>query len=155
MKTINLTQGQVALVDDDMFDYLNQWKWYALKNFNTYYAARNSKREDNRKDEKRVTLLMHHYVIGFPLANLKTDHLDGNGLNNQRDNLKIKTHQQNIQNQQSHRNGRLVGATLRKGYKSKPWQSKTTVNGVQKHIGDFATEQEAHDACMEVLRRKL
>ncbi len=39
-KLIPLTQGKVTIVDDADFDWLNQWKWYAFKNRNTWYAGR-------------------------------------------------------------------------------------------------------------------
>lgn len=40
MRKIPLTQGKFALVDDADFDWLNQWKWYALKTKTTFYAVR-------------------------------------------------------------------------------------------------------------------
>lgn len=94
MKTITLTQNQVALVDDDIFNYLNQFKWFAKKHHSTFYAVRNIRKENG----KQTALYLHHLVIGKPIKPLEIDHIDLNGLNNQRTNLQIVTHQQNRQN---------------------------------------------------------
>lgn len=89
-KEIQLTQGKVALVDDDWFDYLSQWKWFCDKGI---YAAR-SKRKDNGKQE---TIYMHAVVANTPKG-MNTDHIDMNGLNNQSYNLRVCTKSQNMGN---------------------------------------------------------
>ncbi len=87
-KNIPLTQGQYAIVDDADFDWLNQWRWHF--NRTTGYAS--------RRDRKGMrTILMHRLIIGAPTGS-QTDHVDGDGLNNQRHNLRICTASQNQQN---------------------------------------------------------
>lgn len=151
MKTIKLTQGQEALVDDIMFDYLNQWKWYAQKDNNTFYAMR----KHYTPEGKRMPQLMHHLIIGItrlPInLRLHTDHKDGNGLNNQRDNLRIVPARKNTQNKEIHRNGRLVGCSLKNDKKRKKrWRAEIQINGKRKFLGYFATEQEAHEMYIAV-----
>lgn len=92
MKLIPLSRGLFAQVDDDMFDYLNQWKWYAHKHGNTYYARRN-----DYKNGKQKTLRMHNLIIN-KRSGMQTDHRDHNGLNNQRYNLREATTAQNQYN---------------------------------------------------------
>lgn len=139
MKEIKLTQGKVALVDDCDFEYLNQWKWYAHKSIrgvNLYYAKRNSK-ELNRK-----TIFMHHVVIGKPSSGLVTDHIDGNGLNNQRNNLRIVTQRVNSQNNHNTQTSSFVGVTFHK--QTKKWQAQIKINGKSKYLGLFNKEEDAH-----------
>ena len=57
-KIIPLTQGKVAIVDDEDYEYLNQFKWYADKNTNTFYAARGV-----YENGKKKTLLMHTQLL--------------------------------------------------------------------------------------------
>ena len=123
MKQIFLTQGKVTLVDDADFNFLNQFKWYAAKDRNTFYAIRS-----NYSNGKH-TILMHHLIVGKPPKGMTTDHLDGNGLNNQRSNLKIKTNRQNQQNRKEHRDGKLPGTKFDKRAKNKPWSARIQING--------------------------
>lgn len=94
MKEIVLTKGQVALVDDEDFERLNSVKWHARKKRNTFYALRCITVGPNNK---RKTQYMHQMLIECP-EGMETDHVDGNGLNNQKDNLRIVTKRQNQQN---------------------------------------------------------
>lgn len=116
MKKIALTQGKFALVDDDMFEYLNQWKWYCNRNKiypNKMYAAR-------RKTigyYKSKIILMHREILNYN-GKKNVDHIDGFGLNNQRRNLRICEVAQNIRNQKLHKNNTS-------GYKGVIWFKPT------------------------------
>jgi len=91
-KEIILTQGKVAIVDDDMYDYLNQFKWHAVKQSGKFYARRHIK-----SSNPNIKILIHRDVMK-PEKGFVIDHIDGNTLNNQKDNLRICTHAQNIRN---------------------------------------------------------
>lgn len=97
MKTIPLTRGQVASVDDEDYERVNAVKWYAQKNRNTWYAQRGS--QTCRYDFMR----MHHFILGIP-SSVIVDHKDGDGLNNTRANLRISSRSLNGQNRHSSRN---------------------------------------------------
>lgn len=88
MKTIILTQSQSTIVDDD-FEYLNNFKWRAMKQKHTFYACRTIKSEGRNK-----TVLMHRIILNIPKG-MEGDHVDGNGLNNQKTNLRTATVSQN------------------------------------------------------------
>ncbi len=91
MKEIILTQGQVALVDDEDFEYLNQWKWHAQRitsSDHLWYA----------KTVMDGCPVMMHRVLLLPSHGWSVDHIDGDGLNNRRANLRLATHQQNMMN---------------------------------------------------------
>jgi hypothetical protein len=66
-KEIKLTKNQVALVDDEWFDYLNQWSWYAAKWRGNYYAVRRD--PATTKGGKRPMVPMHRVIAGAPDGN--------------------------------------------------------------------------------------
>lgn len=93
MKEIELTQGMVALVDDEDFERLNAVKWCVHKGKRTFYAVRHLSRAMGHG-----LIQMHNVVAGDPPPGLERDHRDGNGLNNQKENLRLCTTQQNQMN---------------------------------------------------------
>lgn len=93
MREIELTQGHVALVDDEDFDAVNQYQWHALASGSTYYARRNHVNEDGT----RAMLILHRVLMNAP-DDMEVDHEDGNGLNCQRYNMRLATHSQNKMN---------------------------------------------------------
>jgi HNH endonuclease len=93
MKTVPLTQGKVALVDDADYEEISRYKWFAAKLKGIWYAHRTETRPDNRS----VTVRMHRYLMNA-LPGQKIDHKDRNGLNNQRDNLRLCSYAQNAAN---------------------------------------------------------
>ena len=102
MKQIALTQGKVALVDDADFEWLTQWKWYTRKEKNTYYAVRtiitSLIKSSSNPNRKRILLPMHRDIMNAPKGK-DTDHINHNGLDNRRCNLRICSRSENNQNQ--------------------------------------------------------
>jgi hypothetical protein len=90
MKTIELTQGLVAIIDDIDFEEVALKKWCAVKNRNVWYAV-------NGKGEKKMFM---HRLILRAIKGQKVDHRDGNGLNNQRANIRLASASQNGANRQ-------------------------------------------------------
>ena len=113
MKEIQLTQGKVALVDDDMYEYLNQWKWYANNMNGKFYAIRNHRENKG----KQIKIAMHRLIIK-PDKYMLIDHLDGNSLNNQKNNLRICTNSQNLMN-------RLIYINNKSGFKGVYWNKRS------------------------------
>lgn len=146
-KAIPLSQGKFALVDDADFDWLSQWKWYALKQPNTYYACR-----DVRINGKRKTIWMHRLINGTP-DDLLTDHINGDGLDNQRANLRSVTHQDNMINCARHVSGsskyRGVSWHIRQGC----WIAQITVDRKNHYLGRFGTEDAAYAAYLAARAR--
>ena len=93
-KRIPLTHGQLALVDDKWFDYLNQWNWQARWNKPTksYYASRTNGTKPNRG-----TITMHRVIMRTP-NDLEVDHVNHDTLDNREYNLRNVTHAQNALN---------------------------------------------------------
>ena len=89
MKLIPLTQGKFTIVDDEDYDYLMQWKWCTNTNNNTFYAVRMY---------KDIHYSMHRVIMKVINQLEYIDHLDFNGLNNQKSNLRKVTCSENMQN---------------------------------------------------------
>lgn len=89
MKTIQLTQGFVAMVDDEDYEWLSKFKWCAKKDGGRVYANR-----ARRANGKPSTVTMHQEIMKTS-PGVRGDHIDGNGLNNQRSNLRTATQTQN------------------------------------------------------------
>jgi len=139
-KQIPLTQNQVALVDDSDYERLSQFKWYAWKpgNRRTFYAVRGIALPNG----KRGVSYMHREIVNAPSGEA-VDHRDGNGINNQRSNLRIATQRQNSYNQSGRKTStsRFKGVS---GYRSRPqWRARIMVNGKEHHLGHFNTEFDA------------
>ena len=136
MKQIPLTQGKCAIVDDDRYEYLNQWKWYAVAHGGTYYAVRRVT-VASRKGKKRGTIFMHRVVLKTP-EKTYTDHKNHNGLDNRIMNLRPCTTAQNQCNQKPR-----IGCTSKhKGvHRTKyGWRAQIWHNGKSGFLGHFKDE---------------
>jgi hypothetical protein len=117
MKLISLSKGKAyAIVDDEDFDYLNQWKW----KFNKGRAMRNQHigtvgnwRDGKRKDK---AVLMHRVIMGEP-EGMDVDHENRNALDNRKANLRICTHAENRRNNKIYSNNTI-------GYKGVYWDKR-------------------------------
>src|SRR6266576_5977344 len=99
MKEIELTQGYVALIDNEDFDWINQHKWNTLTG---YY---------NKKYAFNTTAgLMHRFILDTP-PDMEVDHKDGNTLNNQRSNIRNCTKSQNLMNKKKYGKGKYKGVS--------------------------------------------
>ena len=143
MKEIFLTQGKVALVDDEDFERLNQFKWQAVKNGKTIYGTRS---------KQQCIIYMHHEIIGKPPKGFETDHGNGNGLDNQRYNLKFVTHRQNCQNKKNgkKKTSQYPGVCWKK--RTRKWQVGIQINGKNKHLGYFVDEKKAFEVYEQAVK---
>lgn len=138
MREIVLTNKQIALVDDDDFEQLNQFRWHPVNRRSTAYAARNY--WDSHKKQS-VTVQMHSDIIETP-AGLKVDHKNGNGLDNRRDNLRLCTNSQNLCNRPAtkHNTSGYKGVRL---YRGKTILASIRKDGKFYHLGTFPTFEDA------------
>lgn len=133
MREIKLTRGKVALVDDEDFEFLNQWKWCAHKEHKNgnYYAYRTL----NLSKTKKVTIIMHRVIAGLKNSNIHIDHINGNGLDNQRSNIRVCTNAQNLMNKGSYKNNStgLKGVYSKFGY----YVARIRHQGNEVYLGKF------------------
>ena len=140
VKEILLTRGMVTLVDDEDYEYLNQVKWFAHPHGKTAYVHRNIPKQENHK---RTTIKMHR-IIMVPTPGKEIDHIDGNGLNNQKSNLRLVTHRENGQNRHQKKSSRFPGVCWSK--RGKNWIARIKIKGKSKHLGTFNNEEKAFEA---------
>lgn len=144
MKLIKLNRGFNTQVDDDDYDFLNQWKWTVAKRKSIYYAVRT-------EFNSGKGILMHREILGVD-KNHRVDHIDMDGLNNQRSNLRICTSSQNAMNGYG-KNGssKYRGVSIRKRVPCKKdplglrkrYIARIMVNRKEIFLGKFNSEKEA------------
>lgn len=132
MKQIPLTKGKFALIDDDDYGAVSQHSWC----FQGRYAF-------SRINGKNVS--MHRFINKTP-ANLDTDHINGNELDNRKANLRSATRKQNIMNarKRSGTSSKYKGVCWNN--RDRKWQAKIKVGEIRLHLGYFSTEQDAAQA---------
>lgn len=129
------------MVDDCDFKRLNQFKWYAHKRHNIFYAARMARFSDG----KRYAIHMHHEIIGTPPCGFMPDHRNGQGIDNRRKNLRFVTNRQNQQNQKNYKStSKFPGVCWDKARQK--WKAAIQINKKTKHLGRFINEKKASEA---------
>lgn len=124
-KEIPLTQGKVALVDVEDYDYLMQWKWQADKHKNgRFYAKR-------RMQKKNI--YMHRGILNTPKG-IDTDHVNKDGLDNRRSNLRICSRSQNMMNRGKTNNNISGYKGIHWDKERKKWGVEITINYEKKHL---------------------
>lgn len=137
MKEIMLTGGHVAVVDDDNFETFSRFSWYpVIGRSGVIYATKKHKQ------------LMHKLVFCVEASQL-VDHINGNGLDNRRNNLRACSKSQNTTY------ARKIRSTNTSGFRgvcpfrdsqTNPWRASITVGGKQNHLGLFTNPIDADKA---------
>jgi hypothetical protein len=152
VKEIALNNGKVAIVDDADYEWLKQRTWHARKgrDSKTFYAGTNT----SRKEPPRKLLLMHRVIVGAEPGQ-QVDHIDGNGLNNCRNNLRFCTNTENQYNKPMPVNNTsgYKGVSMHKH--SKKWRATIGHSGKHKHIGYFDSPEEAARAYDDAALRQF
>lgn len=132
MKKIKLTQNKFVLVDDEDFEYLNQWKWQ-------FGGRRYAVRTINHSQK----IYMHRQIMNPP-KNMEIDHINGNELDNRKENLRFANRRQNQLNAKPHKGSisGYKGVYLKKLNTEKKW----VVYIQQKYIGSFVNKINAAKA---------
>ena len=134
---IKLTQGKQAIVDDNDFEWLSQWKWqYNLHG----YAVRS---EGDWRKKSRKTIFMHREIVKTPVG-LQTDHINRDKLDNRKVNLRVCTRSQNFQNRllKNNKSG-LKGVYFRSKGNWKRWAAEIGFNNKNYFLGYFKNKVDA------------
>lgn len=132
---IPLTQGRVAIVDDEDYVCLSAYSWNAAHINGYWYAVRNSKYDENWK---RRQIRMHREVVGAP-DGLIVDHINHNTLDNRRSNLRVCTKAENGRNLRSRGVSRYLGVSPI----GRKWAAQIGPFGSKRLIGYFDDEVDA------------
>jgi hypothetical protein len=129
MQVLYCSDGREVLVDDEDYPLLKRHTWTSVPGRNTWYALTTLGAK---------TVMMHSLISPMP-SPFHTDHWDGNGLNNQKLNLRRATISENAMNRGPEA-GKLYKGTH--AYKGK-FRAKIQYEGKQVNLGTFVTEEEA------------
>lgn len=134
MKEILLTKGKVALVDDEDFDRVNQFKWAASRGRGDVWYAK-------RFVSQRNYVVTYQRLQNFILpCEILIDHIDCDGLNNQRHNLRPATHAQNNANQRKQLGRSSVFKGVSWNPRNRNWNAHITHERVKIHLGCYESE---------------
>src|ERR671923_1500933 len=140
-KQIPLPRGLFALVDDADYEWLNQWKWSIGSNRYAY-----------RINEQNRGIYMHRLITNAPNG-MQVDHINGNKLDNRRENLRVCTKHENMRNRGKQKNNTS-------GYKGVSWREKSKrygafikIDGKYKMIGEYKTAEDAARAYNEFAKK--
>jgi len=139
MKKIKLTKGKCAMVDDEDFEYLNQWKW----NVSTSGYARRILYVKGLGAQGNV--YMHRLINETPVE-LFTDHINQNKLDNRKSNLRVVTKSQNGMNRGKSKNNQSGVKGIYWDSWAKKWRAEIMVNGLRIRLGRYLDLRKARDA---------
>ncbi len=136
---IPLTQGKVAIIDRSDYDLVSPFKWCAIQDGDRWYAVRMT------YIPTKKTIRLHRFLLNSK-SNEKCDHINYDGLDNRRSNLRIVTNSQNMMNQmkRSGTSSRFKGVVWHK--RDKIWEAYIRHNQRGIYLGRFSDEVEAAKA---------
>lgn len=132
---IKLTQGQVALIDKEDYDLVKDYRWCAKKCTNTFYATRRRCADLGGHES------MHRLIMGFPDAHV--DHINHEGCDNRRSNLRTCTHRQNAANKKHQKGGSSIYKGVSFDKSTNKYRVILRIGGKIKSLGSFSSEIKA------------
>ena len=143
MKVIETVRGKNIYVDDEDFDMLNAYRWVILNtksNRHNFYARTTGKgkRINGEKVHIESGMLMHRLILGVTDPKIDVDHINGNGLDNRKCNLRIVTRSQNCINRRAHGSSKYLGVYWAKDRGK--WRVEIRSGGRRIHGGQYLSE---------------
>ena len=116
-----------------MHAHTDGWNWYARTNV-------------RRADGSKTAIKMHRLILGLTDPRVHVDHIDGNGLNNRRENLRTCNRSENMSNRRKHKNNTSGYKGVCWDNQHGRWRADIKLNGKRKHLGLFTNPEEAYQA---------
>ena len=139
-KVIELTRNQSTIVDDEDFEKFNKFKWYCAK---LLYACR-----DVKRNKQRTALLLHREIMNAPVDK-HVDHINGNTLDNRKENLRLATKSTNGMNRGIPNNNTSGYKGVHFFKRNKNWQAYINFESKRVHLGYFDNKHDAARAYNE------
>jgi hypothetical protein len=139
-RRIPLTKGKFALVDPEDYEGMSKYKWHTVQGSETFYAVRIGRVSEKRRGRN---IWMHRAILGLD-DGVMCDHINHNGLDNRRANLRPATHSQNMWNRPKTKSrcwSKYKGVSYRP--RQKRWVADIQVHGQPRFLGYFDNEIEA------------
>lgn len=153
MKTFTITQRDgtehTVFIDNEDYDDVMKYSWHIIKSKNAFYARKNKHIGIINGKQKQTKTFLHRFILDITNPKIFIDHINHNGLDNRKENLRIVTSEQNQYNRKP--NKIMRGKTPTSKYKGVAWHklenkwiSNIQINGNRKYLGYFIHEYEAH-----------
>jgi len=130
---VPLTQGLCARIDLEDVIWVEKWCWSITRSGSICYASRAQHRP------YRKTILLHREILPPP-EGMTVDHINGDSLDNRRENLRVCTHADNVKNTRGRRGARKG---VYKSRNKQRWIAKIRAERRDYYLGTFDTENEA------------
>jgi len=142
VRGIPLTQGKIAIVDDEDYEWLMQWKWGARHDAWNCYASRtaypNGRNGTEGRNHSNITVNMHREIMGCkPKDGIIVDHINRNCLDNRKVNLRIAAPSINGYNCRMHRDNSSGYRGVFWHKKSRKWMAQFLYHGEHIYCGSF------------------
>jgi hypothetical protein len=122
-----------VLVDDEDYPLLSRHKWYPMR------VRQSDKVYAQRRVTSFCTELMHRLILGMPPSGMVIDHINNNGLDNQKENLRFLLNAENIRRR--YEDNPDTGIKLKVDKIENPWQAQVSLGGKTRHVGYFPTKE--------------
>lgn len=142
---IDVGKGMVAVIDEADYGVVRPYSWHTNKSGNVLYAMGYFPGYIEHPRRKARNVPMHRIILGITDPKLQTDHIDGNGLNNTRANLRACTSGENLRNSRPHKD-KMFGSKYKGCHwisSKNGWRALIMVNGKRHYLGIHKTEEAA------------
>lgn len=142
MKTIELTKGKIALVDDEDFERVSKLKWYPV--CGARYASTVLYRYLGKYKYQHINIRLHRFIMGLTQRDIMdVDHINHNGLDNRKTNLRICSRSQNSANSRLSKDSTSGFKGVYWHAPRRKWRARICKDGKRINLGTFADKKDA------------